>query len=163
MTDFDTLNSPTLISRKNLSDRKIAYFSHCAKVHFTFGSLCLIIIRKSIPFLVYFTGTDLENITLNNAAQGFAIFEQVAHAIAIAEQTFMFEHRDLHWGNILVRECQEKVLVFFNGSQRFEVETMAVRATIIDFSLRLVLVVVVVVFLFELAMISSKLSLTTTT
>ena len=137
---------------------KLRIFHSVEKIHFKFVSLCLIIIRKSIPFLIYFTGTDLENITLNNAAQGFAIFEQVAHAIAIAEQTFMFEHRDLHWGNILVRECQEKVLVFLNGSQRFEVETMAVRATIIDFSLRLVLV-----FLFELAMMSSKLSLTTTT
>ena len=53
MTDFDALNSPTLISRKDTSDRKIAYFSHCGKVHFTFRSLYLIIIRKSIPFLIY--------------------------------------------------------------------------------------------------------------
>ena len=88
--------------------------------------------------IIHIAGTDLETIVLNNAAQGLAIFEQVAHAIAVAEQTFKFEHRDLHWGNILVRDCQEKTIFFLNGttSQRFEVETMGVCATIIDFSLR---------------------------
>ena len=92
-----------------------------------------------IYYIIIITGTDLETIVLNNAAQGFAIFEQVAHAIAVAEQTLKFEHRDLHWGNILVRDCQEKTISFLNGStsqQRFEVETMGVCATIIDFSLR---------------------------
>ena len=42
-------------------------------------------------------GQDLENVTLTNAAQGYAIFQQVAHALAIAEESLKFEHRDLHW------------------------------------------------------------------
>ena len=76
----------------------------------------------------------------NTKAAEAALGETVGtHAIAVAEQTLKFEHRDLHWGNILVRDCQEKTISFLNGStsqQRFEVETMGVCATIIDFSLR---------------------------
>jgi serine/threonine-protein kinase haspin len=77
-------------------------------------------------------GKDLENIVLYNAAQGLAIFEQVAHAIAMAEQEFMFEHRDLHWGNIVVRECVKKHIVFQHGLHQFQVDTMGVPATIFE-------------------------------
>lgn len=80
-------------------------------------------------------GQDLENAALFNAAQGFAIFQQVAHALAIAERALQFEHRDLHWGNILVKECRQKTLQYRFGSDQFQVETHGMRATIIDFSL----------------------------
>ena len=84
-------------------------------------------------------GQDLENVTLTNAAQGYAVFQQVAHALAIAEESLKFEHRDLHWGNILIRDCVDKVLSYQlqnnNDDHQFEVETSGVMATIIDFSL----------------------------
>ena len=80
-------------------------------------------------------GQDLENITLLNAAQGWAVFQQVAHATAIAEKILQFEHRDLHWGNVLVKSCQEKTIQYSYGQEAFEVETFGVRSTIIDFSL----------------------------
>ena len=81
-------------------------------------------------------GQDLENVTLLNAAQGFAVFQQVVHALAMAERILEFEHRDLHWGNVLVTNCEEKSLSYrFGASESFEVETMGVRSTIIDFSL----------------------------
>lgn len=80
-------------------------------------------------------GKDLEHIVLNNAAQGLAVFDQVAHAMAMAEKALLFEHRDLHWGNILVRESDEKTIPFKHKDECYEVETMGVKATIIDFSL----------------------------
>ena len=80
-------------------------------------------------------GMDLENVKLSNAAVGLAIFHQVSHALAVAEKTHRFEHRDLHWGNILVRDTSEKSLLYSLENEKFEVETLGKCATIIDFSL----------------------------
>jgi serine/threonine-protein kinase haspin len=80
-------------------------------------------------------GQDLEHVTLNNAAQGMAVFHQVAHAFAVAENCFEFEHRDLHGGNILVRECSEKFQQYILDGQTLKVESQSVCVTIIDFSL----------------------------
>ena len=81
------------------------------------------------------SGRDLEGATLTNASQGLAIFQQVAHALAIAEKLLQFEHRDLHWGNVLIQPCTDKVVAYSHGSEKFQVDTHGIRATIIDFSL----------------------------
>ena len=81
------------------------------------------------------SGEDLEGVTLANASQGWAVFQQVAHALAMAEKLLAFEHRDLHWGNVLIQTCSEKHILFGHASETFKVETQGVRATIIDFSL----------------------------
>ena len=80
-------------------------------------------------------GVDLENVVLANAAVGLAIFQQVAHALAVAEKSYQFEHRDLHWGNVLVSDTREKYLRYSLEGENFEVETLGKCATIIDFSL----------------------------
>jgi len=51
-------------------------------------------------------GRDLEHTKLKNATQGLSIFLQIAHALAVSERALEFEHRDLHWGNILVKEFE---------------------------------------------------------
>lgn len=37
---------------------------------------------------------------------------QVTNALAVAEEAFMFEHRDLHWGNVLISKCKTKETQF---------------------------------------------------
>ena len=55
--------------------------------------------------------------------------------ILVAEKAFEFEHRDLHWGNILVRKASEKLLTYTLGDECFSLESQGVYANIIDFSL----------------------------
>ena len=58
--------------------------------------------------------------------------------LAVAESGLEFEHRDLHWGNILVKECpKDSSHIFKLGSEGIEkrVDSFGVLATIIDFSL----------------------------
>ena len=55
--------------------------------------------------------------------------------MAIAEKLLQFEHRDLHWGNVLIQPCTDKVVAYSHGSEKFQVDTHGIRATIIDFSL----------------------------
>ncbi|KAJ3756463.1 hypothetical protein EV360DRAFT_84929 [Lentinula raphanica] len=53
-------------------------------------------------------GPDLETYTFSNTSrkwrQACSIFWQVTKALARAEQLVSFEHRDLHWGQILVKD-----------------------------------------------------------
>lgn len=55
--------------------------------------------------------------------------------MAVAELQFEFEHRDLHWGNILIAPCHETSLNFLVNGKPIEVRTHGVKATIIDYTL----------------------------
>ena len=55
--------------------------------------------------------------------------------LLVAEEAFEFEHRDLHWGNILVRDASTDNLSYTIDKNQFEVKTEGVQASIIDFSL----------------------------
>lgn len=80
-------------------------------------------------------GKDLEASELTNASKAVSIFNQVVHALAVAEHENQFEHRDLHWGNILVRPTEEKSFIYSLDSESLEVKSEKIQATIIDFSL----------------------------
>ena len=54
---------------------------------------------------------------------------------SVAETTLEFEHRDLHWGNILVSKTANSCQCFVLDGQNFEIATDGVVATIIDFTL----------------------------
>ena len=46
-------------------------------------------------------GVDLEHCTLQSLVQAKSILFQVCLSLAAIEKKYRFEHRDLHWGNIL--------------------------------------------------------------
>jgi len=80
-------------------------------------------------------GKDLEKFTFKHASQALQAWKQVAHSLAVAEEELQFEHRDLHWGNVLVKETTDKFVNFTLGGDTYQVETGGVLTTIIDFSL----------------------------
>lgn len=49
------------------------------------------------------SGTDLEHFELENWMEAEYVFWRVVASIAEAESKFQFEHRDLHWGNIVIQ------------------------------------------------------------
>lgn len=84
-----------------------------------------------------FGGTDLENCngTLPSIIAAKSILHQVTAALAVAEQELHFEHRDLHWGNVLVKMTKEKTAEFSLNGTELSLETKGVLVRIIDYSL----------------------------
>lgn len=80
-------------------------------------------------------GQDLESYQFNSAEQAYALFIQVAFALAVGEEAFQFEHRDLHWGNVLISPTDQKCGTFILRGRAHRVPRGGVRATIIDYSL----------------------------
>ncbi|KAF9353111.1 hypothetical protein BGX26_009108 [Mortierella sp. AD094] len=63
--------------------------------------------------LLPYGGIDLEHSPLTDWRQAWSVLTQVAASLESKEQApFWFEHRDLHWGNILVKGTQQKQIVF---------------------------------------------------
>merc|ERR1719466_701918 len=78
-----------------------------------------------------YAGKDVEKFTFKHASQALQAWKQVAHALAVAEEELMFEHRDLHWGNVLVKETTDKYVQFTLAGDIFQVETGGVETSII--------------------------------
>ncbi|KAF8976984.1 hypothetical protein BGZ46_007745 [Entomortierella lignicola] len=63
--------------------------------------------------LLPYGGVDLEHCPLTNWRQAWSVLTQVAASLEPKEQApYWFEHRDLHWGNILVKGTQQSQIVF---------------------------------------------------
>ncbi|CAN9510405.1 unnamed protein product [Ophioblennius macclurei] len=84
-----------------------------------------------------FGGVDLENSdgTLASFVVAKSILHQLTAALAVAEQELHFEHRDLHWGNVLVKTTKQKTESFLLNGTAQCVETKGVLVRIIDYSL----------------------------
>ncbi|XP_061881973.1 uncharacterized protein haspin [Entelurus aequoreus] len=84
-----------------------------------------------------FGGVDLENSngTLSSLAVAKSVLHQVTAALAVAEQQLHFEHRDLHWGNVLVKTTKDKTGNFLLNGTAHSMETRGVLVRIIDYSL----------------------------
>lgn len=80
-------------------------------------------------------GQDLEAYRFNNAEQAYSLFVQVVCSLAVAESALQFEHRDMHWGNILISSTDEPTNTFRLNGREFEVATKGVKVSIIDFTL----------------------------
>lgn len=80
-------------------------------------------------------GQDLESYQFNSAEQAHALFLQVAFGLAVGEEAFQFEHRDLHWGNVLIAPTEQKFATFVLRGRAHRVARRGVAATVIDYSL----------------------------
>ncbi|KAL0830338.1 hypothetical protein ABMA28_002531 [Loxostege sticticalis] len=80
-------------------------------------------------------GQDLESFEFNSAEQAHALFLQIAFGLAVGEEAFQFEHRDLHWGNVLIAPTDQKFATFVLRGRAHRVPRCGVAGTIIDYSL----------------------------
>lgn len=76
-------------------------------------------------------GVDLEKFKLKNMRQVQSIVNQLVSALALAEEKIQFEHRDLHLGNILIKET-DLVSLKCDGN---EFDLSGIQCSIIDYSL----------------------------
>ncbi|CAI9736426.1 serine/threonine-protein kinase haspin [Octopus vulgaris] len=80
-------------------------------------------------------GSTLEDFKFNNLRQAKNILLQVIYSLAVAESALKFEHRDLHWGNVLVHPCPDDVVDFSIKGIKMSLPLMGMEASIIDFTL----------------------------
>ena len=80
-------------------------------------------------------GVDLESYKLSSAEEALSVFLQVTFSLAAAEAEYQFEHRDLHWGNILVSPCDQDNLEYCVNGETYEINCSGVMVQIIDFTL----------------------------
>ena len=80
-------------------------------------------------------GVDLEHCKLKSASEALGIFLQTAFSLAAAESEFEFEHRDLHWGNVLVMPVAEEVAEYTVAGISYEVPSGNMHVSTIDFTL----------------------------
>ncbi|KAG8240421.1 hypothetical protein J437_LFUL003135, partial [Ladona fulva] len=82
-----------------------------------------------------YAGICLEDFQFTSSTQASSVFFQVAYALAIGEMAVEFEHRDLHWGNIMICRTSAKFVSFNVKEKRITMETKGVLARIVDFTL----------------------------
>uniref|UniRef100_A0ACB8EDH1 Uncharacterized protein n=1 Tax=Sphaerodactylus townsendi TaxID=933632 RepID=A0ACB8EDH1_9SAUR len=84
-----------------------------------------------------FGGTDLENMRnrqLNSVLVAKSILHQVTASLAVAEEALQFEHRDLHWGNVLIKRTTLRELSFKLKGESRTLPTHGVLVNIIDYT-----------------------------
>ncbi|PWN19159.1 hypothetical protein BCV69DRAFT_240065, partial [Microstroma glucosiphilum] len=85
-------------------------------------------------------GEDVESVSLTSWTQALTIFAQTVDLLARGEEEVQFEHRDLHWGNVLVEklaapEDDEPQLIALCWPDLLEADKSRLRTTIIDYTL----------------------------
>ncbi|XP_047562653.1 serine/threonine-protein kinase haspin [Lutra lutra] len=84
-----------------------------------------------------FGGTDLEQMRtkLSSMATAKSILHQITASLAVAEASLHFEHRDLHWGNVLLKKTSLKELHYTLNGKTSTIPTRGVQVNIIDYTL----------------------------
>ncbi|WVZ66833.1 hypothetical protein U9M48_016000 [Paspalum notatum var. saurae] len=92
-----------------------------------------------IVFVLADGGTDLESYALVDYNEAHSLLVQVTASLAVAESACEFEHRDLHWGNILLTQDdtpeRNNTMSFILGGKRMHARTFGLTVSIIDFTL----------------------------
>lgn len=88
-------------------------------------------------------GMDLESLKVKSWMHAASIFWQVVVGLGTMESKYQFEHRDLHWGNILVQNISSELSPRATKDEHkastpswlLNPDVSGVKATIIDFTL----------------------------
>ncbi|XP_076331215.1 uncharacterized protein LOC143236688 [Tachypleus tridentatus] len=64
-----------------------------------------------------------------------SVLKQVVCALAVAEEALQYEHRDLHWGNILVARSKKENFEFTFKGKNLTFPACGVFVSIINFTL----------------------------
>ncbi|KAK0078944.1 hypothetical protein PV325_001915 [Microctonus aethiopoides] len=80
-------------------------------------------------------GQDLEAFVFQNASEAYISFIQAALTLAVAEKSLDFEHRDLHWGNILISRTDETDITYKLDTEEIIFPCKGLKVAIIDFTL----------------------------
>ncbi|OQU90339.1 hypothetical protein SORBI_3002G390700 [Sorghum bicolor] len=92
-----------------------------------------------IVFVLADGGTDLESFALDDYKEAHSLLVQVTASLAVAESACEFEHRDLHWGNILLAHDEtpdtNNTMSFTLEGKRMCTRTFGLNVSIIDFTL----------------------------
>ncbi|KAG8369024.1 hypothetical protein BUALT_Bualt15G0107200 [Buddleja alternifolia] len=88
-----------------------------------------------VVFVQEHGGQDLESFVLLNFEEARSLLVQVTLALAVAEAAYEFEHRDLHWGNVLLSRKGSASLQFILDGKKIQVKTFGLHISIIDFTL----------------------------
>ncbi|XP_037348367.1 serine/threonine-protein kinase haspin [Talpa occidentalis] len=84
-----------------------------------------------------FGGTDLEQMSkkLNSLGTAKSILHQITASLAVAEASLHFEHRDLHWGNVLLKKTSLRELQYTLNGKTSTIPTLGLQVNIIDYTL----------------------------
>lgn len=84
-----------------------------------------------------FGGTDLEQMKtkLSSLATAKSILHQITASLAVAEASLHFEHRDLHWGNVLLKKTDLRELQYTLNGETRTIPTCGLQVNIIDYTL----------------------------
>ncbi|PON98252.1 Tyrosine-protein kinase [Trema orientale] len=91
--------------------------------------------QRYVMFVLEHGGKDLESFVLLNFNEAQTFLVQVTAALAVAEAAYEFEHRDLHWGNVLLSRNGSATLQFTLEGKKMFVRTFGLLVSIIDFTL----------------------------
>ncbi|XP_004857283.1 serine/threonine-protein kinase haspin [Heterocephalus glaber] len=84
-----------------------------------------------------FGGIDLEQMKtkLSSIATAKSILHQITASLAVAEASLSFEHRDLHWGNVLLKKTNLKEFHYTLNGKTSTIPTHGLQVNIIDYTL----------------------------
>eukprot|EP00062_Callorhinchus_milii_P004956 gi/632943916/ref/XP_007887217.1/ PREDICTED: serine/threonine-protein kinase haspin [Callorhinchus milii] len=84
-----------------------------------------------------FGGCDLEsmNTKIPSIEVAKSVLHQITASLAVAEVALNFEHRDLHWGNVLIKRTALKQIEYCLAGTTYKIDTHGFLANIIDYTL----------------------------
>ncbi|CAJ0960187.1 unnamed protein product, partial [Mesorhabditis belari] len=90
--------------------------------------------RLYIVIALSMGGIDIEHYTPRNENEVFSLLLQISFALMAAERELCFEHRDLHVGNVLVKQTEDEYIEYRMNGLPLRIRSHGVKANIIDFT-----------------------------